>query len=304
MAFVNPPSWTPPVSQSKFFVPQNWGQSAAAATFTGEEEGDWWSGVWQYGARVALAAALVVATGQTAVAQTVANGWQDDPAGNLHQPVNEDYWQNQVLPVPLSFYQQLPLTDVEQVPVGGLFGRMEEDYWPQQLLPPPVPLTFGKLYLPDPDEIPAARLHGQFDEDFWPQQLLPAPVPFTLGSLYLPDADSTPAGGLHGQPDEDFWQNPVLPVPLSFLALQQWGFDDQTPALSAAFTPDEDYWSLFGNPGLVSSSSLGIPIWMLDGDATVIPAPPAGSSQDDRISYDKYGTGNYMSGDISIGRDQ
>lgn len=312
-------------------------------TFDDDSAQSWWGGVALCSVQFALSAALLVSA-QGAVARDQWTRDIQDPTGtNLHQPANEDYWQNPTAPVPATLYQQLPLTDVEQIPAGGLRGQPDEDFWPAQLLPVPVPATLGHLYLPDPDEIPAGTLHGQFDEDFWANptppvpgsnlvpfpwsfdeqtprlfgrpdedfwwaQLLPSPVPATLSRLYLPDPDEIPAASLHGQMDEDFWINPVAPV---------WTYptrvftdDDIIVPQPVTFQPDEDFWPQFYLPppsiGSGTSRNIGFlfPLWSMDGDLVVTPAPPGASVLDERINYDKYGTGLYVISGATIGQDQ
>src|SRR6266852_7095590 len=66
-----------------------------------DEAGGWCANVQQCGATLALAVALTLAVASTALAASVFNQAQDDPAGSLilSPLAQEDYWQNPVPPV-------------------------------------------------------------------------------------------------------------------------------------------------------------------------------------------------------------
>jgi hypothetical protein len=256
-----------PIKPFEFFTPP---PGTLQPPCLGDDSDNWWGGVQQCFASVALAALVATTSlsGQLASSVTqerddyvppptanivdedywqnrtspvAASNWiapfdQVDPdytAPIAFQP-DEDYWQNPVAPVPASFWLALPLGGE---PDSYTF-QPDEDYWQNPVAP--LPPMFGKLYIPDPDEIPAGTLYGQPDEDYW-QNPTP-PVPATLLRLpYLPDPEEIPAGSLlkFTSPDEDYWQNRVAPVPATF-AVVAWTDGDFAPPTT--FQPDEDYW--------------------------------------------------------------
>src|SRR6266550_3079717 len=193
-----------------------------------------WGGAQRCFVQVALAAVLAATTLSTALAEQIQqrSGDQSDvPAGSLVKSTALDYnefWQNQVAPVPSSLYQNLPLGEKDDLPAGSLFGEPDEDYWlnPIFALPAVGGVQPATLYqrLPylsgiggDQSDVPAGSLKKftSPDEDYWQNPIfaLPAVGGVAPAGLYqlLPyssfDAGETafPAAPL----DEDLWQNPV-----------------------------------------------------------------------------------------------
>jgi hypothetical protein len=193
----------------------------------------WWGGVFRSGVSLALATVAAAAVLSTAVAIQTASQPQDDPTGNLYNPIEEVYWQNPTAPVPASL-GSLYLPDPEQVPAGSLYGTYDEVYWQNPV--PPVPASFGPLYLPDATDVPAGKLANFFtDEDFWVNPV--QPVQASFGNLYSYDDAVWVAPALSFQPDEDYWVSPP-PQQASLLPFQTWQ-QDEVPYLVA----DEDFWA-------------------------------------------------------------
>lgn len=279
-------------SPSKFFQPVLI-QETLPPVVVSEEDGDWWSGVWNSGLAVAIVTTISTRAGQTTQAQVTANLQQDDPAGNLTATVDEyfwinpavsnvlinewpqqfsfdpneiafipvvtivdeDFWQNPVSPAIGASYQTLPLGIDDQTPF--LFGQFDEDFWQNPVLPVPGSV-YVQLPIGDPEEIPAGSLHGQYDEDFWQNPTFPVPGTLYVQLPYWFDANEIASG--HGQYDEDFWINPAVSCLSNLYQKLPLGVDEQTPLLHGQF--DEDFWN---NPAVKCYVSNFLPIqWGFD----------------------------------------
>lgn len=197
-------------------------------TIAFDEQGEWWAGVHQCAARVALATALLATAVSTTQAKQVFSYHQDDPAGFLAAVPDDLPWQNQVAPVQGRVYQNLPyLYDaVEIVPQPPPFIP-DDDSWKN-----PVPSTaytvFERLPLNQEDDFPT--LYGALDEDFWTNPVLPAQLNFRQPYLFH-------AGEIFPQPfqpDEDFWMNPA---PAAQMAWKTYVFNDRDLGPIAAVIP-------------------------------------------------------------------
>jgi len=167
------------------------------------------------------------------------------PGNLVNLQVDEAYWQNPVPPVQASLYQPLALVDPDFAPPTVAAFQLDEDFWVQ---PPPVQSSFyQKLPLGDVEEIPGS-LYIPLDEDFWVNPVAPiqasfSPLPFQIepdfATVISLDEDfwqnpvfsvqatlyqTQPYGFDEGlwtappaplSPDEDFWINPVAPVQLT-----------------------------------------------------------------------------------------
>ena len=199
--------------------------------------------------------------------------WIDDSA-TIPKPLflDEDLWQNSVLPVTPPAFSAIPhvFTDDEVwVPFNPFVPLpFDEEFWPQAnavapIASYPVPHVFtdDDILVPFSPFVPLP-----FDEETWQQQAsLDVTYPVTL---WMDDTQTIIAPVL--LPDEDFWQNSVQPVLSTFVFPQQWTFDVQEASLEAI--PDEDYWQ---NPVRPVVATLG-PIYLPDTNDE-----PAGSLEGD-----------------------
>lgn len=250
---------------------------------------------------------------------------EEIPARTLRGVAEEDYWQLGP-PAVQATLGRLYYWDSEDVP--PLRGQPDEDYWQNQVNPVPATLRYPEPSVFD-EQYPV--LSGLPDELYWQNPV--APVPFTLYQpLPLTDTDQYPF--LHGTLEEDFWQPPVTAAP-TYQNLLLWP-DSDIPQQPAAFVPDEDLWqppyqqpsyqySIYlpdadqFAPGpvlpvfedepwvtfqqTVAIANIGLPVWAFEGDLVVTPGPPPVNVLDERISYDRYGAGEYLTGYIQIGND-
>lgn len=189
-----------------------------------DDQSNWWAGIQQCGAVLALGVALSLGASQAALAQQTANQFQDDPAGSLFSGAEEYYWQNPVPPVPQTFVVPAPWIYDEQTPL--LFGQPDEDFWANPVPPVssyPVPIVFAD----DQIIVPQPAVALQPDEDFWQNAVPPVPQTFLYPQQWTFD-DQVPALSAPPafQPDEDFWMNPVPPMQTLFCALTIWDSGD------------------------------------------------------------------------------
>lgn len=158
-----------------------------------DEDANWWAGVQKCGAILALATAAFLNSASAVQAQSVANSWQDDPAGNLTATVDEYFWQNPVAPVPGYAPPQLFLDDQVIVPQPPPF-QPDEDYWPlqpqqQQQFLFPKALTDDDIIVPQPPPL-------HIDEFYWFYPVAQMAGQSNYMQLPFLDRDEIPAGSL------------------------------------------------------------------------------------------------------------
>jgi len=196
--------------------------------FAEDQNAEWWVGVQQCAATIALAAALLVGA-QTVQAIAVLDQPQDDPSGNLSATVDEYFWQNPTPPVAGSLYQSLPLGDPDEIPAGSLTATVDEYLWFNPT-PPVVGSLFVQLPLGDPEEIPAASLTATVDEYFWVNPAVNCYQPNLIPVIWLFEQNETGVVATF-QPEEDFWFNPNFKIQaVSFLAFPYLPDPEEIPA--------------------------------------------------------------------------
>lgn len=183
--------------------------------------------------------AATYVTPEQEVLLTTVYGSEDVPQLLTPFQPDEDFWNNSVQPLQLTYQypQQWSFTEgTESVP--SIQFQPDEDFWilaPQQqlgILPPAYEPT---VFWYEED----LNLVFQPDEDYWVNQVPPVSITFTP---LQPFATVDEQLVLSGQLDEDFWVNAVPPVQFTYIVPQQWAFDEQIPAGSLVGTVDEDFW--------------------------------------------------------------
>jgi hypothetical protein len=146
------PATPSPFSPQKFFEPL---PPPGKGAVLPDDSDNWWAGVQNCFASIAVAAALLVGA-QTAQAIATVNLPQDDPAGNLTVCPNEDYWTGRTQTIYLPPVQAFTDNDVISVFV-------EELYW-QVPVVQPVPAVL-QAFADDSLIVPQAVVFSP-DEDY------------------------------------------------------------------------------------------------------------------------------------------
>lgn len=171
------------------------------------EDAEWWVGVQQCGAALALVIASALVSTSTACATSVFSQFQDDPAGNLAfaEAVTEEYWQNPVPPV--NWPQTSVFTDDDVHPTFVQTFTPDDGDW-KPLVSPVADTNYVRLPFLDPEDFPQfpAATNPVDDSAIWAPNSPPWEPTWTL-LFFLDDGSSVPVF----QYDEDFWQQPVVP---------------------------------------------------------------------------------------------
>lgn len=168
-----------------------------------DEDGGWWANVQQCGAALALVVAATLTSGSTAVASTVFNQHQDDPAGFLNNtPFAQEEYAQPLVP-PVNWPQPSVFTDDDiHVQFVQTFVPDDGDWKP--LVQPDIGANYVRLPFLDPDETPVGSFqpipNPVDDSSVWAPQNPPWDPNWTL-LFFLDDGSTVP----EFQYDEDFW---------------------------------------------------------------------------------------------------
>jgi hypothetical protein len=178
---------------------------------------------------------------------SITSPWQYDEA--VPSTIEEDYWQNWVVPVGLSNYIQLPLIDPSSEEFIFVPFKGEDEYWQNPVKPVPFTNYIQLPLLPDPEEIPAGKLIGTSEEDYWQNWVRPVSAQSYITLPLLPDPEEIPAHTLRGTAEEDYWQNWTKPVIASnYIQFPILPDPEEIPANKLRGTAEEDYWQNWVTP--------------------------------------------------------
>jgi hypothetical protein len=152
--------------------------------------------------------------------------------------LDEDYWQNPVLPKLYPTYKPPPVQDDSDFPTPVAAAITDEDFWipaKYPLIPQAIPLFF----LTD-SPMAGTPSAATVDEDYWTQPGQAAPPDLWVETLFLPYVLGA-GDDAFSQVEELYWQNPVPPVQSTLKWPQQHNFihEDIVPIPAP---PEEDFW--------------------------------------------------------------
>ncbi|MDP2735983.1 MAG: hypothetical protein Q8P12_07310, partial [bacterium] len=252
-----------------------------------EEEDTFW-GTFNRNVVVGIAATVLTSSILTAsIGQSLANSDQSDleefsPPSTI---VEDDYWQNSVLPKDRTLYRNLPyLPDADDVPAGSLKNApgTTDDYW--QVVQAQLPYK-RYLFNEKEDGIVPQPSPGNPPEDYWgtpgtvtPPDLYPEVLflPFPLGSYGSDATTGAPPNFVEDyvQVVQDIHGYHLLPYVVG-------GSEETRFPLFGILDEEFDWSRFFGPPRPVEASLYQRLPYLPDPEELVIEAPAAGGLDDE-----------------------